>query len=70
MRGPAAIIPSGRVGVKVAGTDLTEIDRITGALVREAEQYGVPVPLHAAMYRLVKGREASWSSAISVSSRH
>jgi len=40
----------------------TEIDRITGALVREAERYGVPVPLHAAMYRLVKGREASWSS--------
>ena len=40
----------------------TEVDRITGALVREAERLGVPVPLHAAMYRLVKGREASWSS--------
>ncbi len=40
----------------------TEIDRITGALVREAERAGVPVPLHAALYRLVKAREASWSS--------
>ncbi|HEX6700787.1 MAG TPA: 2-dehydropantoate 2-reductase [Gaiellaceae bacterium] len=40
----------------------TEIDHITGALVREAERVGVPVPLHAAMYRLVKAREASWSS--------
>jgi len=38
----------------------TEIDHITGALVREAERLGVPVPLHTAMYRLVKAREASW----------
>jgi 2-dehydropantoate 2-reductase len=38
----------------------TEIDRITGALVREAERVGVPVPLHSALYRLVKAREASW----------
>jgi 2-dehydropantoate 2-reductase len=38
----------------------TEVDFITGALVREAERHGVPVPLHAAMYRLVKGKEASW----------
>jgi 2-dehydropantoate 2-reductase len=35
----------------------TEVDFITGALVREAEQHGVPVPLHTAMYRLVKARE-------------
>jgi len=40
----------------------TEIDHITGALVREAGRVGVPVPLHEAMYRLVKAREASWSS--------
>ena len=40
----------------------TEIDHITGALVREAGRVGVPVPLHTAMYRLVKAREASWSS--------
>jgi 2-dehydropantoate 2-reductase len=38
----------------------TEIDHITGALVREAGRLGVPVPLHTAMYRLVKAREASW----------
>jgi 2-dehydropantoate 2-reductase len=37
---------------------LTEIDFITGALVREADRLGVPVPLHTAMYRLVKAREA------------
>jgi 2-dehydropantoate 2-reductase len=39
----------------------TEIDAITGALVREAERLGEAVPLHAAMYRLVKAREASWT---------
>ncbi len=38
----------------------TEIDLITGALVREAERYGVPVPLHQTLYRLVKAKEASW----------
>jgi len=38
----------------------TEIEHITGALVREAEQLGVPVPLQTALYRLVKAREASW----------
>jgi 2-dehydropantoate 2-reductase len=38
----------------------TEVDHITGALVREAERLGVAVPLQTAMYRLVKAREASW----------
>ena len=38
----------------------TEIDFITGALVREAERLGVPAPLNAALYRLVRGIEASW----------
>jgi 2-dehydropantoate 2-reductase len=38
----------------------TEVDFITGALVREAERLGVEVPLHTAMYRLVKGREAAF----------
>ena len=37
----------------------TEIDFITGALVREADRLGVPVPLHTAMYRLVKARESA-----------
>ena len=40
----------------------TEVDHITGALVREAERLGVEVPLQTAMYRLVKAREASWES--------
>jgi 2-dehydropantoate 2-reductase len=40
----------------------TEIDSITGALVAEAERLGEPVPLQAALYRLVKAREESWKS--------
>jgi 2-dehydropantoate 2-reductase len=39
----------------------TEIEHITGALVREAERVGVPVPLHTTLYRLVRAREASWA---------
>jgi 2-dehydropantoate 2-reductase len=39
---------------------LTEVDMITGSLVREAHRLGVPVPLHEAMYSLIKGVEASW----------
>jgi 2-dehydropantoate 2-reductase len=38
----------------------TEIDFITGALVREAERLGVRAPLHATMYRLVKARESAY----------
>ena len=38
----------------------TEVDMITGSLVREATRLGVPVPLHETMYRLIKGKEASW----------
>jgi 2-dehydropantoate 2-reductase len=38
----------------------TEIDLITGALVREAGRHGVEAPLHNAMYRLVKAKEESW----------
>jgi len=38
----------------------TEIQHITGALIREAERVGVPVPLHTTLYRLVRAREASW----------
>jgi 2-dehydropantoate 2-reductase len=40
----------------------TEIEHITGALVREASRQGVPVPLHTTLYRLVRAREASWAS--------
>jgi 2-dehydropantoate 2-reductase len=35
----------------------TEIDLITGALVREAERAGVPVPLHEALCALVRAKE-------------
>ena len=38
----------------------TEVDMITGALVREADRLGVPVPLHKTMERLIKAKEASW----------
>jgi 2-dehydropantoate 2-reductase len=38
----------------------TEVEFITGALVREAGRLGVPAPLSTAMYRLVRAREASW----------
>jgi 2-dehydropantoate 2-reductase len=38
----------------------TEIDLITGSLVREAERHGVAVPLHTALLRLVKAKEESW----------
>ena len=38
----------------------TEVDMITGSLVAEAHRLGVPVPLHEAMYRLIKAKEASW----------
>jgi 2-dehydropantoate 2-reductase len=40
----------------------TEIDLITGALVDEARKHDVDVPLHTAMYRLVKAKEASWDT--------
>ena len=38
----------------------TEIELITGSLVREAQPLGVPVPLNRLVYGLVRGREASW----------
>jgi 2-dehydropantoate 2-reductase len=38
----------------------TEIDLITGSLVRAAHRAGVPVPLHETMERLIKAKEASW----------
>jgi 2-dehydropantoate 2-reductase len=38
----------------------TELEFITGALLREADRYGVAAPLNEAMYRLVRAREASW----------
>jgi len=43
----------------------TEIELITGALVREGRRCGVPVPLHTAMYGLVRAKEASWQVELS-----
>lgn len=40
---------------------LTETDFIAGALVREATQRGIEVPLTSAVHRLIKGKEASWA---------
>ena len=39
----------------------TEVDFLSGAIAREAERAGIPAPLHTAVYRLIKGREASWT---------
>jgi 2-dehydropantoate 2-reductase len=41
----------------------TEIDSITGALVREADGAGLDVPLHRALYALVKAKEGRSASA-------
>jgi 2-dehydropantoate 2-reductase len=38
----------------------TEVELINGALVREAARSGVEAPLHTAVYRLVKAKEASY----------
>ena len=38
----------------------TEIELITGSLIREGEKHGVEVPLHRALYALVRGKEESW----------
>jgi 2-dehydropantoate 2-reductase len=40
---------------------LTEIDWITGSIVREAARAGVPAPINETLYRLVKARETSWN---------
>ncbi len=39
----------------------TEVDFLGGAIAREARRLGVPAPLHTALYRLIKGKEASWT---------
>jgi 2-dehydropantoate 2-reductase len=39
----------------------TEVELINGSLVREAGRAGVAAPLHTAIYRLVKAKEASYA---------
>lgn len=41
----------------------TEIDWLTGAVVREGKRLGVPVPIHEALFALVKGIEHGWRSS-------
>src|SRR5438105_10247790 len=38
----------------------TEVDFLSGAIAREAERAGVAAPLHTAVYRLIRGKEAAW----------
>lgn len=40
---------------------LTEVDYLGGAIAREAKRLGVPAPLNTTLYRLIKGKEASWT---------
>lgn len=39
----------------------TEIDFLGGAIAREAHRAGIPAPLHTALYRLIRGKEVSWT---------
>jgi 2-dehydropantoate 2-reductase len=39
----------------------TEVDFLGGAIAREALRGRIPAPLHTALYRLIKGKEASWT---------
>src|SRR5438128_1821115 len=39
----------------------TEVDCLTCAIARQAEPMGVAAPLHTAVYRLIKGKEAAWT---------
>ena len=40
---------------------LTEVDFLSGAIAREAARAHVMAPLHTAIYRLLKGKEAGWA---------
>jgi len=48
----------------------TEVEFLAGAVAREAARAGVPAPLHTAIYRLIKGKEASWSDAAGKGAGH
>jgi 2-dehydropantoate 2-reductase len=39
----------------------TEVDFLGGAIAREAQRAGIAAPLHAALYRLIKAKEVSWT---------
>ncbi len=44
----------------VRARQATEIDWLTGAIVRQAQALGIAVPLHETLFGLVKGLEYSW----------
>jgi 2-dehydropantoate 2-reductase len=48
---------AGSMSLDIARGAPTEIDELTGFVVREAERLGIPVPNCRAVYRLVKGLE-------------
>jgi hypothetical protein len=39
----------------------TEVEFLSGAIAREAQRAGIAAPLHSAIYRLIKAKEASWT---------
>lgn len=39
----------------------TEVDFLGGAIACEAANHGLSAPLHTALYRLIKGKELSWT---------
>ena len=41
----------------------TEVDFLSGAIAKQAGRVGIPAPLHTAVYRLIKGKEAAWTFA-------
>jgi len=45
----------------VRANRLTEVDWLTGAIVREGKKLGVATPIHETLYGLVKGIEHSWT---------
>lgn len=44
----------------VRSQQTTEVDFLSGAIAREAARLGVDAPLHTAVFRLIRGKEASW----------
>ena len=45
----------------VEGRRATEVDWLNGGIVHFGKEHGVPTPLNAAIWALVKGLEASWA---------
>jgi 2-dehydropantoate 2-reductase len=54
---------AGSMALDIARGAPTEIDELTGYVVREAERLGVPVPACRTVYRLVKGLELAAARA-------